>query len=146
MANFFNFDERQITGLNDLNPGDHIYVIKIGNHNYCPPAIYKHHMLVVNVERNGQLRVIHLTEDGVVQEQQVNYPANYITVLDYNAQYNGHDAVQRAQTLKVQNRQWGHCKKFVIVAKMGEAEFQYDTLRHGETPGQVFQQFRGPQN
>ena len=102
---------RKISSLWDLKPGDHI---RVGE-------FITHHMLVVAVVDNSQVRVIHQTGHGVEEESVVCKPDD-ITVLDYECSYTGKKAIQRARERVTQlySLVFSNCEHFVTEVKTGE--------------------------
>ena len=124
---------RNIQCLHELNPGDHIRVkgsmrlpdmIRgVSRPSNTPQkwSAYTHHMLVVKAINSSRVTIIHKTEDGVVEETN-EYEPEDITVLDYESQYNGEEAIARAR--KIHGEPYkvltSNCEHFVTEARMGE--------------------------
>ena len=124
---------RYIQCLHELNPGDHIRVkgsmrlpdmIRgVSRPSNTPKkwSAYTHHMLVVKAINSSRVTIIHKTEDGVVVETN-EYEPKDITVLDYESQYNGEEAIARAREIHGEPYKvlTSNCEHFVTEARTGE--------------------------
>ena len=124
---------RYIQCLHELNPGDHIrmkgsmrlldMIRGVSRPSNTPKkwSAYTHHMLVVKAINSSRVTIIHKTEDGVVVETN-EYEPKDITVLDYESQYNGEEAIARARKIHGEpyNVLTSNCEHFVTEARTGE--------------------------
>ena len=71
-------------------------------------------MLVVKAINSSRVTIIHKTEDGVFEETN-EYEPKDITVLDYESQYNGEEAIARAREIHGEpyNVLTSNCEHFV---------------------------------
>ena len=113
---------KTIDSLYELQPGDHIRV----NGDVCSSgkAIYTHHMLVVKVLSDSMIKIIHKTSDRRVVEEAKHYRPEDITVLDYECQYTGQEAITRARERigEGYNLLRSNCEHFVTEVKTGVAQ------------------------
>ena len=118
---------RTVDSLWKLRPGDHISARgELGDFvdSHVPELkMYTHHMLVVQVLSASEIRIIHKTMDGVVEEIR-SYQPEDITVLDYDCAYSGQDAVRRARERSGEgyNLAWSNCEHFVTEVRTGTAQ------------------------
>ena len=117
--------KRKISSLRELHPGDHIKCP-------CQPdqdkglkkkVAYSHHLLVIEVVSDKQLRVIH--NDGAeVTEEIKEFSSEKLTVIDYPCKYSASEAISRARS-KLGN-EWelltNNCEHFVTWAKNGKGK------------------------
>ena len=68
------------------------------NYQPCDKKIIKHHLLVVQPIDDTRVQVIHKVTDGV-KEEILRYRPEDVTVLNYESQYMGEEAVKRAREI-----------------------------------------------
>ncbi len=115
--------DRRISSLQDLKPGDHIKYDCILQEKKKKILAAMHHALVVNVENDAQLMVIH--NDGQnVEEELMTIDPNYITVVDYDCVYSGIEAIKRARKRLGDSYNFfsDNCEHFVTWARTGKGE------------------------
>ena len=103
---------RAIRSLDDLVPGDHV---RVG-------TLIKHHMLVVKVVSESTIRVIHkMNATNAVLEENETYTPEEITVIVYECEYTGQDAIDRARARigEDYNLFSSNCEHFVTEVRTG---------------------------
>ena len=118
--------ERRISFLNELKPGDHIkYNRTLQNSKKKILAAVLHHALVVRVENDFQMMVIH-NNGKEVEEKLVEMDASYIIVVDYECVFSGAQAIARARNRLGDGYSMlrNNCEHFVTWARIGKGESQ----------------------
>ena len=82
-----------------------------------------HHLLVIKVINKKRNLVIHKTDENVVEEERECSP-RHVTVLDYDSQYTGEQAIRRARDMMGEeySLSMGNCEHFVTEARTGEKQ------------------------
>ena len=119
---------RSIDSLQELQPGDHIRKRgELGE--FIDSALpdlqlYTHHMLVVKVLSDSEIKIIHKTSDKRVSEVTLHCEPKDITVLDYECTYTGRDAIARAHARigEDYNLVSNNCEHFVTEVRTGIAQ------------------------
>lgn len=134
----FEVTTRKIEKLEELQPGDHIRVPTSGSGSRSSFSFstksgsskstsdgcsspYTHHLLVVRVIDNKNLKVIHKNDQGVIEEK-LPFKVEAITVLDYDSKYKGREAIKKARNMSDQKYSLlnANCEHFVFEARTGE--------------------------
>ncbi len=115
--------ERRISFLNELKPGDHIkYNRTLQNSKKKILAAVLHHALVVRVENDFQMMVIH-NNGKEVEEKLVEMDASYIIVVHYECIFSGAQAIARARNKLGDGYSMlrNNCEHLVTWARIGES-------------------------
>ncbi len=117
--------ERKISFLHELKPGDHVKYNRTLQNSKKKTLTALHHALVVRIENNAQMMVIH-NSGKEVEEKLVEMDASYIIVLDYECVFSGAQAIARARTRLGDGYSMlrNNCEHFVTWARTGKAESQ----------------------
>ena len=131
---------RTIKKLSELRPGDHIRVQGEGggaSHSTSTSTsssdygktkgksgAYTHHLLVVSVIDEKSIEVIHHVKEVGICGVTKRYKPEQITVLDYDSEYTGQEAVKRARFIRINGGKYNlatnNCEDFVTVVRTGE--------------------------
>ena len=132
---------RSIASLKELKPGDHIQVPTSSTCSSsssssisgsssgsrrdmpekCDGTHVTHHLLVVKVIDEKYIRVIHkVTPQGVVEENKYYLP-KHITVLEYESEFTGQAAIERAREMtgEYYDILTNNCEHFVTEVRTG---------------------------
>ena len=121
---------RNLESLWELRPGDHIRVrskiedelLKKCNVNL---RFNTHHLLVIEVVNDTQIRAIHKTRDRGVVEEILSHQPSDVFVLDYECLYTGETAIQRARQDERHipyNTFSANCEHFVTEVRTGQMQ------------------------